>query len=1031
VGERKVVLFMGAGCSICAGAPSGKQLTELIRKKFPRASSEANNLFDLCQDIIETPGYNLLELEQFIKGILKNLKPTKWHEILSQQNWKAIFTTNYDNLIEKAYDLKGLRECVPVASTDFANPINEPDKVFLYKVMGSIIDNQQGSQMILSREEYHDNLFSRQKTFDLLFDLVGSGTIVYVGYSGNDRIILDIVGKLLKKLGDRMPWGYMVLDKSPSEEEIQKFATKRIILINIKFEDFMEYLSGKVLNESISRVPVKYDLRIPINGVIANVDSSFAKDAESFFEILRPDIFSEDIGSDSLPNEKKNKWPFYSKGLDFERDLYKEILRKRVQTEMMKYNYIDNNILFVSGPPGSGKTSLAKRCAYDTYKEGHLVLWIDSSHNQTDFKFLADFIFSIENDPNSKNENRTKALIVLDDAPSLFVDPLKLKGYLTSVGRSALIIATGRSNEWNEFENYGNDDVFSLNLNLSEDEKPRFMKYLSDQGLVPKGSSWDSYSYLGIEDSFFAALYVFDSQSKKPFNDIIREQFEALSEDLKKIYITVAAIHQFGFSINLELLVRASIGSYNETIHLINSTGLKGLIFENQEPDGTILYSTHHPIMAEKTISFFYETPDKQEILYSKIFSDVNFSNIRELFLVERVFAKCFSAKSRATDLTLKQKLKLFEIITSQKRTRTLLHHWGLLETAAKQFEEGEAHLKEALSIKSPFEGYRDESKQNILNSLGKLHSTKGLSLFSEGKTNEAEIEFSKADMNFISSRKKGMINPYSYHSHAYMYFKKAEALKIKDPIGMLSNVAKALGILFEAEEEVDPIDTKPIQDLKLKTFTLLGEETRIKEQIDNMSKAYNNGDGYYLYARAILNENPSNDNQVLRVVEEGLSEFPQDERLLTLQAHILVNDNSKPLKELFEPLKKWYQKSNEHSAYLLYSLAVSAFLRGFYEESKKYFIELNDSSIGFSNRTKAIYTILDENNKPKLFKGEISNYYSLSRGGITSTDLIDLKTPLFFQPYRCKFPIREGKEVKFYIQFSMTGPIATDVKAA
>ena len=98
--QGKVVLFLGAGATQASGGPSGKTLGEMIKEKFVKIDQNINNLLDICQDVIETPPYNRNQLESFIREKLETLQPTDSHRILTKFDWPAIFTTNYDDLIE-------------------------------------------------------------------------------------------------------------------------------------------------------------------------------------------------------------------------------------------------------------------------------------------------------------------------------------------------------------------------------------------------------------------------------------------------------------------------------------------------------------------------------------------------------------------------------------------------------------------------------------------------------------------------------------------------------------------------------------------------------------------------------------------------------------------------------------------------------------------------------------------------------------------------------------------------------------------
>jgi NAD-dependent SIR2 family protein deacetylase len=99
----RVMLFLGAGSSAAAGAPLQKKLVDLVKEKYPKLDQTRNNLLDICQDFTETEGYNIKDLEEFITRQFRDLQPSEAHIALTAYNWPAIFTTNFDDLVETAY----------------------------------------------------------------------------------------------------------------------------------------------------------------------------------------------------------------------------------------------------------------------------------------------------------------------------------------------------------------------------------------------------------------------------------------------------------------------------------------------------------------------------------------------------------------------------------------------------------------------------------------------------------------------------------------------------------------------------------------------------------------------------------------------------------------------------------------------------------------------------------------------------------------------------------------------------------------
>src|SRR3989304_2891063 len=133
--QGKVALFLGAGVSQSAGGPTGKKLNEMIKEKFSNIDQSLNDFIEVCQDVIDTPPYNRNELDEFIKSKLESIQPTSSHKIMTKYDWAAIFTTNFDDLVEVAYRInteERFKPCQPIYSECFQVNPSDRSKVCLF-----------------------------------------------------------------------------------------------------------------------------------------------------------------------------------------------------------------------------------------------------------------------------------------------------------------------------------------------------------------------------------------------------------------------------------------------------------------------------------------------------------------------------------------------------------------------------------------------------------------------------------------------------------------------------------------------------------------------------------------------------------------------------------------------------------------------------------------------------------------------------------------------------------------------------------
>jgi hypothetical protein len=119
VREGRVFLFLGAGASIGAAAPDGStppngpQLGKLLADKF-LGGEDADQPLNIIAEyaVSET---DLLTVQEFLRDIFSTFEPAGFHCLIPTFKWAGLATTNYDLLVERAYNAveHRLQEVVP------------------------------------------------------------------------------------------------------------------------------------------------------------------------------------------------------------------------------------------------------------------------------------------------------------------------------------------------------------------------------------------------------------------------------------------------------------------------------------------------------------------------------------------------------------------------------------------------------------------------------------------------------------------------------------------------------------------------------------------------------------------------------------------------------------------------------------------------------------------------------------------------------------------------------------------------------
>lgn len=227
--KGKILLFIGAGVSANLGLPTWSKLIEQLARELG---------YD--PDIFKTYG-DFLALAEFYrikKGSIGNLRSwmdREWHassidvskseihKYIAQGNFPIIYTTNYDNWIENAYDYYNVKYNKIVKVNDISECI--PYSKEIIKFHGDFSDD---NSIVLSETSYYERLqFETPLDIKLRSDVLGK-SVLFIGYSLQDINIRHLFYKL-SNLWDNYggglikPQSYIFSSKcNPIQEEVIK-----------------------------------------------------------------------------------------------------------------------------------------------------------------------------------------------------------------------------------------------------------------------------------------------------------------------------------------------------------------------------------------------------------------------------------------------------------------------------------------------------------------------------------------------------------------------------------------------------------------------------------------------------------------------------------------------------------------------------------------------------------------------------------------------------------------------------------------
>ena len=1053
--DGKVVLFIGAGASVDAGGPKTESLVKQIKRSFPNAKYTSDDLIQTCTDVIETTQTPRADLERVIVQALLGLKPSAFHLQLPLHVWPAIFTTNYDELIEQGYREAENRVQIPdpVFSDRDVLTLYDREKAKIFKLMGCIVSKHPDNKLVLTRADYNNSLRSRPILYRTLRDVMMEGTILYIGYSFQDNLLLDILNDLQQIMGDRLPYSYALLPeiKARSIEEI-KLIERKIIPLRMTATQLANMLKAgtqpkltPIKDREGATIIVMRQHKIISHRDFRLYSQSFDLLTEERLVKIQPDNL--EIRRDFFRGVLSD-WTGYVRGWDFKRTQHNSIF-DRLKVELQTGDVGSNKSLLICGPAGSGKTTVLRRIALKVYRElGNPVIFLRPYYDEIDLKLLASLceeLSSLEQTKKGRSEApKARVLIVMESACSHVADFKIIPIFMKSRGVPILLLGSSRENEWEIAcqrisEQFADDNTFRLSDKFeSEDERIRFARHLNRLDLVEGGLSDVEIARLiemDYQDSFFAAVYSLIEPARPVLDDKIVNEYQNLSALAQRAYLFVASFYQYALPMPLALLVRALNCSYDEFIKEIYQSEAKRIICDVEAPLEGVYLGTRHRIIAERLIQKQMSDVDELVNVMAHILSSINTRNSDEVQICRTLLVRYIGPNGIERRFSAEQIRTLFKAAVDKGKFKdtAVLHHFGLFESDNQNQDLAEQLVKEALGLMEsmqPLVFFRTERIENLYNTMGLIYSRKAQKAEDDSEAEVAENLYSAATDCFSKAKGGELQTPHPYDSECRMLFYRAE--RTEDSTSKISLYAKALDVVDEAEDNLPDEALPRLLELRARIQDAINEMQNVPQLLNEM-EASPGFEACAALARAkftLLDPRGARQarERALQIIKQVVQSNKNDAAILRTYSRLHRALYPEDKKELYRILSMRYEIPKERrNLTLLYELGVLSFSFTDYPKSWNYFRELERVSQGHPKRWGIHDVGTDEAGKELEFRGTIARVESPRMAFVDVPQLQQLRRLVPFLPFAQKFEPLVGENVTFKIGFNYRGWLAID----
>lgn len=207
--KEDLAVFAGAGASVSAGYVNWKELLKDICEDLKLDIEKEHDLVSITQYHINKAGgrskVNQLIMDEF--DVVSS--PTENHKILSRLPIHTYWTTNYDDLIEKAlegsqmiYDCKKSIENIPLSKRNRSATI--------YKMHG---DKGDPSKAIITKDDYESYFMTHSPFVDALKADLSSKMFLFLGFSFTDPNLDYILSRVRLQLNENSRHHYFFVKK--------------------------------------------------------------------------------------------------------------------------------------------------------------------------------------------------------------------------------------------------------------------------------------------------------------------------------------------------------------------------------------------------------------------------------------------------------------------------------------------------------------------------------------------------------------------------------------------------------------------------------------------------------------------------------------------------------------------------------------------------------------------------------------------------------------------------------------------------
>lgn len=190
--DGDAALFVGAGLSVPAGFVNWKELLRDIAEDLGLRVDDESDLVALAQYHVNAERNRSRINRTLVGEFTRDARLTANHRLLASLPVRTVWTTNYDRLLERAYEAAGKRVDVKTDRAQLAHTVPKRD-VTLYKMHGDV---ERPDQAVLIKDDYETYHRGRGDFVTLLNGDLLSKHFLFLGFSFTDPNVDQVLARV-------------------------------------------------------------------------------------------------------------------------------------------------------------------------------------------------------------------------------------------------------------------------------------------------------------------------------------------------------------------------------------------------------------------------------------------------------------------------------------------------------------------------------------------------------------------------------------------------------------------------------------------------------------------------------------------------------------------------------------------------------------------------------------------------------------------------------------------------------------------